>query len=183
MENTKNTTAENIESDEIDLSTEPNASENNENSADDDGAAQQISELKDKYLRLHAEFDNFKRRTATERIDTFKTASRDTMAALLPVLDDFDRAKKISENPDSTEVFTEGVALVYAKLQHILEQRGLMATDPVGQDFDSEQHEAVVEIAAPTPNLAGKVIDTLEKGYFLNGKIIRYAKVVVGKAV
>ena len=154
-----------------------------QNQPEIDDSAQQISELKDKYLRLYAEFDNFKRRTATERIELMKTAARDTMSALLPVLDDFDRAKKISEKAGSTEVFTEGVSLVYAKLQHILKQKGLETNDATGENFDSEQHEAVVEIPAPTPELAGKVIETIENGYFLNGKLIRHAKVVVGKAV
>jgi len=139
-----------------------------------------VAELNDKYLRLFAEFDNFKKRTATERIELVKTASKDIMAALLPVLDDFDRAKKASENESSGEVFTEGVTLVYNKLQSVLKNKGLEAMESDGEAFNAEFHEAITEIPAGDA-MKGKVIDTVEKGYFLNQKIIRYAKVVVGK--
>ncbi len=139
-----------------------------------------VAELNDKYLRLFAEFDNFKKRTATERIELVKTASKDIMAALLPVLDDFDRAKKASENESSGEVFTEGVTLVYNKLQSVLKNKGLESMESDGEAFNAEFHEAITEIPAGDA-MKGKVIDTVEKGYFLNQKIIRYAKVVVGK--
>lgn len=141
----------------------------------------QVGELKDKYLRLYAEFDNYKKRTVKEKIDMMKTAAVDTLSALLPVLDDFDRAKKNADDDSSTEVFSEGVGLVYNKLYHLLKQKGLEPMDSDGVDFDPELHEAVTEIPAPTEELKGKVIDTIEKGYRLNDKIIRYAKVVVGK--
>ncbi len=139
-----------------------------------------VAELNDKYLRLFAEFDNFKKRTATERIELVKTASKDIMAALLPILDDFDRAKKASENEASGEVFTEGVSLVYNKLHSVLKNKGLEAMSSDGEGFNAEFHEAITEIPAGDA-MKGKVIDTVEKGYFLNQKIIRYAKVVVGK--
>jgi molecular chaperone GrpE len=135
----------------------------------------QIEELKDKYLRQAAEFENFRRRSVKEKIETIQIAARDTLAALLPILDDFDRASK-------NEQFTEGVILVHQKLTNTLSAKGLKAMDsPVGTDFDPEFHEAITEIPAPNEALQGKIIDTIEKGYFLNDKIIRHAKVVVGK--
>jgi molecular chaperone GrpE len=141
----------------------------------------EMDELKDKYLRLMAEFENFRKRNVRERLDLMKNAAQDTMSALLPVLDDFDRAKKSAEDEKSEEVFTEGVSLVYHKLFNSLGSLGLESFDATGDDFDPELHEAITEIPAPTEELKGKVIDTIEKGYRLNDRIIRYAKVVVGK--
>jgi molecular chaperone GrpE len=134
----------------------------------------QYDELKDKFLRQFAEFENYKKRTLKEKIDLMKSAAQDTMSALLPVLDDFDRAGK-------NENFSEGVQLVHSKLLHILKQKGLEAMDSTGRPFDPELHEAVTEIPAPTEDMKGKVIDTIEKGFKLGDKIIRFAKVVVGK--
>lgn len=141
----------------------------------------QVGELKDKYLRLFAEFDNFKKRSVREKIDLMGTAAQDTLSSLLPVLDDFDRAKKNAEDENSTEQFSEGVTLVYNKLYTILSQRGLVPMVTTGEVFDPEFHEAITEIPAPTEELKGKVIDTIETGYKLKDKIIRHAKVVVGK--
>ncbi|RMF23805.1 MAG: nucleotide exchange factor GrpE [Bacteroidetes bacterium] len=141
----------------------------------------QVEELKDKYLRLFAEFDNFKKRTLKEKVELLHTAAEDTMLALLPVLDDFDRAKKNAEDENSTEQFSEGVRLVYQKLYNALKQKGLEPMESTGQPFDPELHEAVTEIPAPSEELKGKVVDTIEKGYKLKDKIIRHAKVVVGK--
>jgi len=141
----------------------------------------QNAELKDKYLRLYAEFDNFKRRTVKEKLDLMRTAAQDTMTALLPVLDDFDRAKKNAEDDNTTEVFTEGIQLVYQKLYSVLTQKGLEAMESTGEAFDPELHEALTEIPAPTDDMKGKIIDTIEKGYKLGDKIIRHAKVVTGK--
>jgi len=138
-------------------------------------------ELKDKFLRLAAEFDNYKKRTLKEKIELMKTAAQDTVSALLPVLDDFDRAKKNADDESSKEVFSEGVSLVYQKLYNILKQKGLEPMESTGQNFDPEFHEAITEIPAPSEDMKGKVVDTIEKGYLLNDKIIRHAKVVVGK--
>jgi molecular chaperone GrpE len=157
-----------------------NESNDAQNSQDVDLLKGQIDELKDKYLRLMAEFDNYKRRTSKERISLIETAGRDTMTALLPVLDDFARAKKAADMPGSTEVFSEGVHMVYHKLISTLEQRGLKAMESNGTDFDPEQHEAITEIPAGE-NMKGKVVDTVECGYTLGERIIRYAKVVVGQ--
>lgn len=140
-----------------------------------------IEESKDKYLRLYAEFDNYKKRTVKERLDLLSTAARDTIASLLPVIDDFDRAKQSADDGNTKEVFSEGVTLVYNKLHGILKSKGLVAMESTGQAFDPELHEAITEIPSPSEELIGKVIDTIEKGYHLNDKIIRHAKVVVGK--
>ena len=141
----------------------------------------QVAELKDKFLRLFAEFDNYKKRTVKEKIELMKTAAQDTMSVLLPVLDDFDRAKKNADDENSAETFSEGVQLVYHKLYNSLQQKGLKAMESNGEAFDPELHEAITEIPAPTEDLKGKIIDTIEKGYFLKDKLIRHAKVVVGK--
>lgn len=138
-------------------------------------------ELKDKYLRLLAEFENFKRRNAKERLDLIRTASQDTLSALLPVLDDFDRAKKNADDENTTEQFSEGVSLVYHKLYTVLKNQGLEPMDSDGEVFDPELHFAFTEIPAPAEEMKGKIIDTIEKGYRLGDKIIRHAKVVVGK--
>ncbi|MEZ4895370.1 MAG: nucleotide exchange factor GrpE [Saprospiraceae bacterium] len=144
-----------------------------------DQIQQELDELKDKYLRLFAEFDNYKKRTIKERLDLMKTAGQETIKSLLPVLDDFDRAKKSADDETNAEVFSEGVSMVYKRLYHILEQQGLKAMDSNGVEFNPELHEAISEIPAGEA-MKGKVIDTVEKGYLLNDKIIRYAKVVVG---
>ena len=135
---------------------------------------EQISDLKKKLLYQQAEFDNYRKRVLKERADTILSAARDTMTAMLPVLDDFDRASK-------NEEFTEGVNLVYLKMQNSLKSKGLKEMDsPAGTDFDPELHEAITEVPMGEA-MVGKVVDTVEKGYLLNEKIIRFAKVVVGR--
>jgi molecular chaperone GrpE len=134
----------------------------------------EVSELKDKYLRLFAEFDNYKKRTVKEKLDLMRTAAQDTLASMLPVMDDFDRAKK-------TEQFSEGVELLYQKLASSLKNRGLNEMESTGTEFNPELHEAITEIPAPSEDMKGKVVDTIEKGYYLHDKIIRHAKVVVGR--
>lgn len=146
-----------------------------------DDTRRQLSEMRDKYLRLMAEFENYKKRTLKEKVELMRTAAEDTMSALLPVLDDFDRARKMAEAEDTTEVFSEGVQLVYSKLYSVLKAKGLEPMDTEEAVFDPERHDAITEIPAPTEEQRGKIIDTIEKGYTLNDKIIRYAKVVVGR--
>ena len=139
--------------------------------------AAQVAELKDKYMRKVAEFENFRKRTMRERLELTKTAARDTMSAILPILDDFDRAEKNA----GEEGLGEGTTIVVNKLHKVLEQKGLKSMESNGEVFDPELHEAITEIPAPTEELKGKIVDTIEKGYYLGDKIIRYAKVVVGK--
>ncbi|RZK42968.1 MAG: nucleotide exchange factor GrpE [Pedobacter sp.] len=138
------------------------------------------SNLNDKFLRLLAEFDNYKRRTQKERIDLLQTAGKDVVVSLLPVLDDFDRALKATENATEVTAIREGVMLVQAKLKGILTQKGLKEIESLNTAFDTDVHEAITKIPAPTEDLKGKVVDELEKGYTLNDKVIRFAKVVVG---
>jgi molecular chaperone GrpE len=140
-----------------------------------------LQEQKDKYLRLYAEFDNFRRRTAKEKIELSQTAGKEVIQSLLEVLDDGDRAEKQLESVKNIEQIREGVQLVFHKLRSALQQRGLKEMDSIGKEFSPDNHEAITEIPAPSPNLRGKVIDQVEKGYYLNDKIIRFAKVVVGK--
>jgi len=139
-----------------------------------------VIELEDKNLRLFAEFENFRKRTQKERYDLLKTASQDTLSALLPVLDDFDRAKKIADALPEIDAFTEGVLLVYNKLYSIVKSKGLVELESNGKPFDADLYEAITNIPAPTEALKGAVVDTIEKGYLLNDKLIRHAKVVVG---
>ncbi|WP_205499646.1 nucleotide exchange factor GrpE [Rufibacter psychrotolerans] len=139
-----------------------------------------LDELKDKYLRLHAEFDNFRRRTSKERLELFKTANQELMVALLPVLDDFERAQAAIKDAQDVTAVREGVELVFGKLQSILTQKGLKPMEAVGQPFDAEVHEAITQIPAPSEEMKGKVIDQVEKGYYLNDKVVRFAKVVIG---
>lgn len=136
---------------------------------------------KDRYLRLFAEFENFKKRTSRERIEMFKTAGEELMVAMLPVLDDFDRALKEIEKSDDDSLF-QGVKLINSKLQETLRSKGLQTMETKkGDVFDADVHEAITQIPAPEDNLKGKILDVLEKGYSLGDKIIRYPKVVIGQ--
>lgn len=140
----------------------------------------QLSERDDRHLRLHAEFENFKRRSNREKLELMSTAGRKTMLALLPVLDDFDRAaKQAQSDPDTKKVWDSGVGLIAKKLFKALETQGLKRMTSTGEAFDADLHEAITEV--PSPEMAGKIVDTVEDGYSLNDKIIRHAKVVVGK--
>ena len=140
----------------------------------------EVRDLKDKYLRLMAEFDNFRKRTARERLQERSAAAESTIRSILPVVDDFDRAKATTEDPANDEAFTKGVELVYAKLKRTMETLGAKEMDSTGAPFDPDLMEAFTEIQA-SPDMAGKVVDTIEPGYFLNDKLIRHAKVVIGK--
>ena len=135
---------------------------------------------KEKYLRLYSEFENFRRRTNKERLDWMQTASKDLMVELLPVVDDMERAMKSMQQAGDVKS-VEGMELVFKKLYTTLEKKGLKPMQAQGESFDPEIHEAVTQFEAPTEDMKGKVIDELEKGYFLNDKVIRFAKVVVGK--
>ncbi len=140
-----------------------------------------VDEMKDKYLRLYADFDNYKKRMAKERLELMKEAGKDILTNLLPVMDDFTRAVKAAETAASIDSVKEGMELIHGKLLRNLEQKGLKRMESQGQPFDADLHEAITEIPAPTDDLKGKVVDVVEEGYYLNDKIIRYAKVVVGK--
>jgi molecular chaperone GrpE len=140
---------------------------------------QQIDELKDKYVRLYADFDNHRKRTAREKLEMIQTASRDVLKDLLPVADDFERALRALEGSGEQSAL-QGVSLVHHKLMQLLQSKGVKQMEASGADFDVELHEAITEIEAG-PDKAGKVIDVVEKGYYLHEKVLRYAKVVVGR--
>ena len=141
----------------------------------------QVKEEKDKFLRLFAEFENYKRRTAKERIELFSTASEEVMVSLLPILDDFDRASAEIEKDKDNEVF-KGVLLIKNKLFDSLKSKGLALIEVnKGDEFSADDHEAVTQIPAPSKKMEGKIIDVIEKGYKLGEKVIRYPKVVIGK--
>ena len=155
--------------------------ESPENQVEDLKLEDQLKEEKDKFLRLFAEFENYKRRTAKERIELFSTASEEVMISLLPILDDFDRASVEIEKDLENETL-KGVLLIKNKLFDSLKSKGLSLVDvKKGDEFNADDHEAVTQIPAPSKDMAGKIIDIIEKGYKLGEKVIRYPKVVIGK--
>ncbi|MFH0892989.1 MAG: nucleotide exchange factor GrpE [Bacteroidota bacterium] len=139
----------------------------------------QIAELNDKNLRLYSEFDNYRKRTTRERIELYKNASEDVITEMLRVLDDFDRAMKASEEFDNPDALKEGMNLIYSKFKNVLAQRGLKEMDCIEMEFDTDFHEALTKVETEDESEKGKVVDVIEKGYLLNGKVIRFAKVVV----
>jgi molecular chaperone GrpE len=141
---------------------------------------EQVTALNDKHLRLYAEFDNFRTRTKKERIELLNTAGAEIIKALLPVVDDLDRAIKNNETSNDVAAINEGVNLIAQKFRNILAQKGLESVSAVGETFNVDLHEAITNIPAPSEDMKGKVVDEVEKGYTLNGKVIRFAKVIVG---
>jgi molecular chaperone GrpE len=176
------TTGNNSESNSIEQenTTDDAAEKADENVEQTVSHADEVKLLNEKYLRLYSDFENFRKRTLKERIDLTNTAGEAFFKAILPVLDDFERAKKSMENSTDIAAIKEGVDLVQHKLKNTLQQKGLEEMVSLEQTFDPEIHEAITQFPAPSDNLKGKVVDELEKGYYLNGKVIRFAKVVVG---
>lgn len=158
--------------------------DSSENAAEQDATVDNLDPVqveKDKYIRLYSEFDNFRRRTTKERLEWMQTASKDVILNVLPVIDDMERALKSMETSETMpKEAVEGMNLIYKKLYSVLEKNGLKPMNAQGQNFDPELHEAITQFAAPTPDMVGKVIDEVEKGYLLHDKVIRFAKVVVG---
>ncbi|MBC3788269.1 nucleotide exchange factor GrpE [Spirosoma utsteinense] len=145
-----------------------------------DSSSREIAELKDKYLRLYADFENFRRRTAKEKLELISNANEGVLQALIPVVDDFERAMQSIENTNDVTALKEGVSLIYTKLYKTLEGKGLKPMVSKGEPFNADLHESVTQFPAPSDDLKGKVIDEIEKGYYLNDKVIRFAKVIVG---
>ncbi|MEY4661402.1 MAG: hypothetical protein RLZZ42_1354 [Bacteroidota bacterium] len=141
----------------------------------------ELQEQKEKYIRLYADFDNFKRRSAKERIELIQTAGREVIQSMLEVVDDCDRAEKQLQKSEDLQQIREGVQLVFAKLRNTLQAKGLKEMKSIGEEFNPDVHEAITEIPVPDEAMKGKVVDEVEKGYMLNDKIIRFSKVVVGK--
>ena len=178
---------EDLKEEEITATEELNQTTDNQETVDevakDEPTSEELIKIeKDKFLRLFAEFENYKKRTTRERIELFKTAGQEVMTSLLPVVDDFERALSHIEEDKEAEELSKGVLLVYQKLYNTLEQKGLSKiVTNAGDAFDAEIHEAITQIPAPSKDLKGKVIDCVEKGYKLGDKIIRYPKVVIGQ--
>ena len=143
-------------------------------------AEERAAAAEDKYLRLAAEFDNYRRRTAKEKLDLVKSAGEDILKGILPVLDDCERAIEQLEKTEASTFEKEGTALIYNKLKSYLKSCGLEEIEVKGKEFDTDTAEAVAQIPAPEPDLKGKVVDVVQKGYALGGKVIRFAKVVIG---
>lgn len=141
----------------------------------------ELAEMKEKYLRLYSDFENFRKRNAKERLDLIKTASEEVLQDLIPIIDDFERAFKASEKEADVQKVREGNQLIYSKFVKILESKGLKAMeDSIGSPFDADLQEAITQIPAPEEEMKGKIIDVVEKGYLLGDKVVRYAKVVTG---
>lgn len=176
---------ENIEEIKKEIENKEEASEEQEEAKEEgeiEKLKDELAESKDKYLRLYSEFENFRRRTAKEKLEMVQTANEDLMTVLLPIIDDFERAEKSFEDEKSdVKAIREGVQLIHNKFKKALEQKGLeVMKSKEGMDFDPEYHEAITQIPAPKKSLKGKVVDVIEKGYMLKDKVIRYAKVVIG---
>ncbi len=174
--------ADNLTTDELntDEAVTVNGGDPAETGSATDKTTSELAELKDKYLRLYADFENFRRRTAKEKLDMINSANEGLLKSLIPVIDDFERAKQSMDSTDDITAVKEGVDLIYTKFTKTLESKGLKPMVSKGEPFDADLHESITQLPAPSPDLKGKVIDEVEKGYYLNDKVIRFAKVIVG---
>lgn len=140
-----------------------------------------LLELKDRHIRLQAEFDNYRKRTLKERMELLKTANESLLVSILPVIDDFDRAIQTLDKDEDESHIKSGVKLIYNKFQEFLKQNGVKEIEAKEQEFNTDLHEAITKIPAPTDELKGKIVDVLQKGYYLNDKVIRFSKVIIGE--
>jgi len=181
-DNVPNEEIENQEEQQVEETQEDAATEQVVELSKEETLEIQVKEATDKYLRLYSEFDNFRKRTQKEKIELYKTAGEGIISAVLPVLDDLERAKKANQESDDAQGIKAGIKLIQDKLVNILKTKGLEAVEsPIGQDFNVQFHEAITQIPAPSKKEKGKVLDVVEKGYELNGKVIRFSKVVIGQ--
>jgi molecular chaperone GrpE len=177
LDNEHTTANESVNENTAETATENTTESANESVRDFEA---ELKEKDDKYLRLYAEFENYKRRTSAERMELYKTAGQEIMVAMIPVLDDFERAMKAMQNATEVAPIKEGIELVSTKFKHTLTAKGLKPMESIGQPFNADLHEAITNIPAPAEDMKDKVIDEVEKGYYLGDKVIRYAKVIVG---
>ncbi len=166
---------------EIEESSEETEVKEEEETKKEPTAEEKLAELQDRYLRLSAEYDNFRKRTLKEKIDLQKSANENLLEALLPVADDFERAMKSVDEAKDIEAVKQGMNLIFDKFSAFLNQQGVKEIEAQNKEFDTDLHEAVTKIPAPSKKLKGKVVDVVQKGYFLNDKIIRFSKVVIGE--
>lgn len=165
---------------------ESEASDQKENTDKEEEAPKLTAEeelviYKDKHLRMYSEFENFRRRSAKERLELIQNAGQEIIKSLIPILDDFDRAVAANKDSEDVEAIKEGMNLIHNKIYTLLSQKGLSPMEALGKEFNSDDYEAIAKIPAPSEDMKGKVVDVIEKGYFLNSKILRHAKVVVGE--
>lgn len=181
--NQEDNTAVNIEpaSETTDKQTESSEQKVSEKTEKEVSAEEKLAEMTDKYLRLSAEFDNYRKRTLREKIELTKTAGEDILRNIIPVIDDFERALKQVESTQDCAAVKSGIDLIYNKFLSFLKQQGIKEIEAVNKEFDVDLHEAITKIPAPDENMRGKVVDVVEKGYFLNDKVMRFSKVVVGE--
>ncbi len=177
----ENAAAEETAANASDNTEETPAAEETQQPSELELAQKKIDELNDKYLRLSAEYDNYRKRTLKEKSDMLKSAGADILVGILPVVDDFERALAHMTEAQNVDSLREGVELIYKKFNEYLGKRGMTVIETEGKDFDTDIHEAITKIPAPTPEMKGKVIDCVQKGYKLNDKVVRFAKVVVGE--
>lgn len=183
-ENKENENIENKEEQVEESNAENTTNEPQEELSETEKLTQELGEMKDKYLRLYSEFDNFRRRTAKEKLDLTKTASEKVLSAIIPTVDDLERAIAANEKTqtDETKPILDGVVMIKDKMLKTLEGQGLkQIEDATGKDLNTDYHDAITQIPAPTEEFKDKIVDVVEKGYTLNDKVIRYAKVVVGQ--
>ncbi len=172
---------EEVQAEEQEVNKDTSADENKAVEQKKDECEQRLSEVQDRYLRLSAEFDNYRKRTMRERSELLKTASEDVLIRILPVLDDFERAMGSMEEAKDIEAIRAGIYLIYNKFREFLSQQGIREMDSLNDDFDTDMHEAVTKIPVQEEKKKGKVVDVIEKGYLLNEKVVRYAKVIIGE--
>ncbi len=163
-----------------DESSDGNSDDSSEEKSKTESPEAKYAELNDRFLRLYAEFDNYRRRTNKEKLELIDSAGSGVLKSMLPIMDDFERAMANNEKVDDSQAIKEGITLIYTKLKNTLESKGLKPMNAKGEMFDSELHEAIANVPSPDESLKGKVIEDVEKGYYLNDKVVRFAKVVVG---
>jgi len=173
--------SDNVSEEKSDNMTEESTSEGENSAPKEENFEEKYNELNDRYLRLMAEFDNYRKRTLKEKMELTKNGGEDVLKGILPVVDNMERAMKSMETATDTEAVKEGINLIYKKFQEFLTGRGLKEIEAQGLELDTDKHEAVTKFPAPSEDLKGKIIDVIEKGYTLNDKVIRYAKVVIGE--
>jgi molecular chaperone GrpE len=176
---TDSVNSENTEKQEI--KTEEKSSESKTETSSTENFEEKYKEFYDKYLRLSAEFDNYRKRTLKERMEFYKTAGEDILTGILPVIDDFERAIKSINDAKDIQPISEGIQLIYNKFKEFLNQKGVKEIEALKQEFNTDLHDALTKMPAPDENLKGKIIDVIQKGYYLNDKVIRHSKVVVGE--
>jgi len=173
--------SDNVSEEKSDNMTEESSSEGENSAPKEENFEEKYNELNDRYLRLMAEFDNYRKRTLKEKMELTKNGGEDVLKGILPVVDNMERAMKSIETATDTEAVKEGINLIYKKFQEFLTGKGLKEIEAQGLELDTDKHEAVTKFPAPSEDLKGKIIDVIEKGYTLNDKVIRYAKVVIGE--